>query len=106
MEILSFTGINPTVSTLQYYVLLLTLPFIHLKRNAFWYNIFHCFPTSPGTSFTEKVAEDVMLCAHNHGFAVAGEYGKEIAIEHAKKLVEKGLIAEAKESDEPSGDSS
>ena len=47
-------------------------------------------------SFTEAVAEAVMLQAHNYGFAVAGEFSKELAIDYAKKLVDKGLVAEAK----------
>lgn len=47
-------------------------------------------------SFTEAVAEDVMLQAHNYGFAVAGEFSKDVAIDYAKRLVEMGLIAEAK----------
>ena len=79
--------------------------------------------------FSEQVAEDVMLQAHNYGFAIVKECSKEdgefflllsphllflgalhslpspplppvppvAAEETAKKLVERGLIAEAKE---------
>jgi ATP-dependent Clp protease adapter protein ClpS len=47
-------------------------------------------------SFTEPVAQDVMLQAHTYGFAVAGEFSKDIAIDYAKRLVEMGLVAEAK----------
>jgi ATP-dependent Clp protease adapter protein ClpS len=58
-------------------------------------------------SMTEAVAQDTMMQAHTYGFAVAGEWVKEVAEDYAKKLVEKGLVAEAKSSKEPesAGDS-
>jgi ATP-dependent Clp protease adapter protein ClpS len=43
-----------------------------------------------------------MMQAHTYGFAVAGEWAKEIAEDYAKQLVEKGLIAEAKSSNDSS----
>ena len=52
-------------------------------------------------SMTEAVAQDTMMQAHTYGFAVAGEWVKEVAEDYAKKLVEKGLVAEAKSSKEP-----
>ena len=52
-------------------------------------------------SMTEVVAQDTMMQAHTYGFAVAGEWVKEVAEDYAKKLVEKGLVAEAKSSKEP-----
>jgi ATP-dependent Clp protease adaptor protein ClpS len=45
-------------------------------------------------SFTEEVAADVMMQAHTNGFAVVGEWTKEIADDYCKQLVEKGLLAE------------
>lgn len=54
-------------------------------------------------SMTEAVAQDTMMQAHTYGFAVAGEWVKEVAEDYAKKLVEKGLVAEAKSSKEPEG---
>jgi ATP-dependent Clp protease adapter protein ClpS len=54
-------------------------------------------------SMSETVAQDVMMQAHTYGFAVAGEWVKEVAEDYAKKLVEKGLVAEAKSSKEPEG---
>jgi ATP-dependent Clp protease adapter protein ClpS len=53
-------------------------------------------------SFSETVARDTMMQAHTYGFAVAGEWAKEIAEDYAKQLVEKGLIAEAKSSNDSS----
>ena len=34
--------------------------------------------------------------AHTYGFAVAGEYYKELCLEYCQTLVQRGLIAEAK----------
>lgn len=41
-----------------------------------------------------------MMQAHTYGFAVAGEFAKEVAEDYAKRLVEKGLVAEAKSNKE------
>ena len=58
-------------------------------------------------SMAETVAQDTMMQAHTYGFAVAGEWIKEVAEDYAEKLVEKGLVAEAKSSKQPesAGDS-
>ena len=45
-------------------------------------------------SFTEEVASDVMMQAHTNGFAVVGEWSKEVATDYCKQLVDKGLVAE------------
>jgi len=47
----------------------------------------------------ESRANDVMLQAHTNGFAVCGEFYKELAEEYAKQLQDKGLDAEAVEAD-------
>ena len=55
-------------------------------------------------SWDEALASSVMLEAHNSGFAVTGEYSKDTAFDYAKKLVDRGLFAEARKSDEALGD--
>ena len=47
----------------------------------------------------ESRANDVMLQAHTNGFAVCGEFYKELAEEYAKQLQDEGLDAEAVEAD-------
>jgi ATP-dependent Clp protease adapter protein ClpS len=51
-------------------------------------------------SWSESLATSVMLEAHNNGFAVTGEYSKEVALDYCTKLLEKGLYAETRKSDE------
>ncbi len=41
-----------------------------------------------------ETAHKVMMTAHTEGYAITGEYSKEIAEEYCKKLLEKRLIAE------------
>lgn len=55
-------------------------------------------------TWDEALASSVMLEAHNNGFAVTGEYNKETAFDYVKKLVDRGLFAEARKSDEALGD--
>lgn len=45
--------------------------------------------------FSSEMSEAVMLQAHNNGFAVAGEWYKELCQEYAKRLTDKGIMAEA-----------
>ena len=40
-------------------------------------------------------ANEIMMQAHNFGFAITGVYTKAVAEERATALVQKGLIAEA-----------
>eukprot|EP00600_Ochromonadales_sp_CCMP1393_P009867 CAMPEP_0174973844 /NCGR_PEP_ID=MMETSP0004_2-20121128/11475_1 /TAXON_ID=420556 /ORGANISM="Ochromonas sp., Strain CCMP1393" /LENGTH=67 /DNA_ID=CAMNT_0016224353 /DNA_START=490 /DNA_END=693 /DNA_ORIENTATION=+ len=40
------------------------------------------------------MATDVMLQAHNNGYAVAGEWMKEVAEEYCSNLLNLGLLAE------------
>jgi ATP-dependent Clp protease adapter protein ClpS len=47
-------------------------------------------------SWTEERAAEVMMQAHNFGFAVTGEWFKELAEDYCVQLVTKGLIAEVK----------
>lgn len=54
-------------------------------------------------TWDEALADSVMLEAHNNGYAVTGEYNKETAFEYVKKLVDRGLFAEARKSDEVIG---
>lgn len=44
-----------------------------------------------------------MLRAHTTGFAVTGEWNKELAEEYWKKLIQKGLLAEVVKSKDMSG---
>jgi ATP-dependent Clp protease adapter protein ClpS len=46
--------------------------------------------------FDQQMADAVMLTAHNYGFAVVGEWYKELCEEYAKKLNDKGILAEAR----------
>ena len=46
----------------------------------------------------EMQADEVMLQAHNNGFAVTVETSKERALEYVEKLLSKGLLAEARKS--------
>jgi ATP-dependent Clp protease adapter protein ClpS len=48
--------------------------------------------------FDESMAEAIMMQAHTYGFAVAGEWYKELCISYAEKLNNKGIIAEARKS--------
>ena len=57
-------------------------------------------------NFSEDMADDVMLTAHSYGFAVVGEWYKELAHDYVDKLTTKGLVAEAKKSSDASGDNS
>lgn len=57
-------------------------------------------------NFSEEMADAVMLTAHNYGFAVVGEWYKELAHDYVDKLTTKGLVAEAKKSSDASGDNS
>ena len=50
-------------------------------------------------SWDESQADVVMMQAHMNGFAVVLETSKERAEEYANKLLEKGLLAEARKSD-------
>lgn len=55
--------------------------------------------------FTEAVAHETMMRAHVYGFAVCGEWYKELSEEYCQQLLKKGLIAEAKPvKDENGGD--
>lgn len=51
-------------------------------------------------NWTESLANDVMYQAHNNGFAITGEYSKDVADDYCKKLVAKGLFAEVRKSDD------
>jgi ATP-dependent Clp protease adaptor protein ClpS len=51
-------------------------------------------------SFSEEVANATMMQAHTYGFAVVGEWAKDVAIEYVKKLLAKNLVAEAKPADD------
>jgi ATP-dependent Clp protease adapter protein ClpS len=45
--------------------------------------------------FNSDMSEAVMMQAHMYGYAVAGEWYKELCEEYAKKLTDKGIIAKA-----------
>lgn len=46
--------------------------------------------------WTEDEATEVMLTAHNYGFAILGEWALKLAQEYCRKLVDKGLYAEVR----------
>jgi ATP-dependent Clp protease adapter protein ClpS len=45
--------------------------------------------------FNSDMSEAVMMQAHMYGYALAGEWYKELCEEYAKKLTDKGIIAKA-----------
>ena len=54
--------------------------------------------------FSEEVAGDVMMQAHNNGFAILGEWNnKETADDYCKQLLEKGLVCEVVKAPENGG---
>ena len=52
----------------------------------------------------EIQADAVMLQAHTYGYAVTVETSQERAEEYVEKLLEKGLLAEARKAGDPGGD--
>lgn len=49
-------------------------------------------------SWSQQEAENTMMQAHTYGFAITGEWYKELAEDYCTKLVQKGLVAEVKQS--------
>jgi ATP-dependent Clp protease adapter protein ClpS len=45
-------------------------------------------------SWSETMANDVMMQAHTNGYAVTGEYMQEVANEYCGALTQRGLLAE------------
>jgi len=71
------------------------LYFLILFNDAFNKRLYVAQCLTEVLGFSADMADAVMMQAHTNGYAVAGEYYQELCKDYAKRLVDKGIIAEA-----------